>query len=59
VRAGADLTADAVRDYCRQHLAKFKVPVVVEFCEELPKTSVGKVEKKLLRRRVQDWQPIG
>jgi crotonobetaine/carnitine-CoA ligase len=56
--AGAALNAESVLDHCREHLAKFKVPAVVEICDELPKTSIGKIEKKLLRKQVQDWEPI-
>lgn len=47
--AGAELTVDDVLDHCRGRLAAFKVPTIVEFRSSLPKTSVGKVEKKALR----------
>jgi crotonobetaine/carnitine-CoA ligase len=50
-RPGARLDATAVRDHCREHLSEFKVPTVVEFLPALPRTSIGKVEKKLLRER--------
>lgn len=46
---GADLTIDSVVAHCRDHLAKFKVPATVQLCDALPKTSIGKVEKKALR----------
>ncbi|MDW5597622.1 AMP-binding protein [Conexibacter stalactiti] len=48
---GAQLTVEEVTDHCRERLAAFKVPTVVEFPAELPHTSVGKVEKKALRLR--------
>lgn len=48
--AGATLTADELLAHCREHLARFKVPDVVEFVDELPRTSVGKIQKHLLRR---------
>ncbi len=35
--------------WCRQYLSGFKVPEFIEFCEELPRTSVGKIQKHLLR----------
>ena len=35
--------------YCRQYLAGYKVPKAVEFCAELPKSTVGKVLRKVLR----------
>jgi long-chain acyl-CoA synthetase len=37
--------------YCEDKLAKYKWPTQIEFCRELPKTSVGKVLKKDLRAR--------
>jgi crotonobetaine/carnitine-CoA ligase len=46
---GKTLTQDAVIAFCREHLASFKVPTILEFRTELPKTSVGKIEKKKLR----------
>ncbi|WP_067464366.1 AMP-binding protein [Actinomadura macra] len=35
--------------YCRQRLASYKVPSIVEFRAELPLTTVGKIDKRLLR----------
>ena len=32
-----------------QSLTRFKVPVAVTFCDEFPRTSVGKIQKHLLR----------
>lgn len=49
--AGADLNEENVRDWCKQHLAGFKVPARVLF-EEIPKTSTGKIQKFMLRERV-------
>ncbi|WP_028921992.1 AMP-binding protein [Pseudonocardia acaciae] len=45
----ATLTADDVLAHCRERLAYFKVPSTVEIRDSLPKTSVGKIEKKALR----------
>jgi fatty-acyl-CoA synthase len=39
---------DRVRDACREELASFKVPKIVEVVDELPRTSTGKVVKKEL-----------
>lgn len=44
----ASATERELTDYCRHYLASFKVPTIFEFVDELPHTSVGKVEKKLL-----------
>ena len=35
--------------YCRERLARYKVPKLVEFRESLPKSLVGKVLRKVLR----------
>lgn len=43
------VTEEDLLEHCRERLAKFKVPSFIEFREALPKTSVGKIEKKLLR----------
>lgn len=49
-RPGHAVTAEELIQYCRQHLAHFKVPRAVIFLEELPRTGSGKVQKYLLRR---------
>lgn len=46
---GATLTAEDIQTYCRDRLASFKVPTIVEFRDSLPRTSIGKIEKKTLR----------
>lgn len=46
---GARLDVDAVQRHCREHLAPFKVPTEVDFREDLPRTSIGKVAKGELR----------
>jgi crotonobetaine/carnitine-CoA ligase len=51
------LTAEDVIDHCREHLAKFKVPTFVEFAAELPKTSIGKVRKDVLRKQFAETAP--
>lgn len=54
---GSALTPEAVIEFGAQHLAKFKVPAIVTIYDELPKTSIGKIEKKLLRETVSQWEP--
>jgi long-chain acyl-CoA synthetase len=48
-RPGAQLTADDILEYCRPRLATYKLPKIVEFRTELPKSMVGKVLRRLLR----------
>ena len=38
-----------IKAYCRERLADYKVPHVVEFRGEVPKTDVGKVSRRELR----------
>jgi len=49
VQDGVDLTEAQVLAYCRAHLEDFMVPKYVEFRDELPKTSTGKIKKTDLR----------
>jgi len=44
-----DLDEEAIRAFCREHLTAYKVPKVVEFMDELPKSNVGKVLRRKLR----------
>jgi fatty-acyl-CoA synthase len=53
-REGSDLDADGVRDFLSDRVAKWWVPERVEFIDEVPKTSVGKFDKKVLRARFAD-----
>jgi long-chain acyl-CoA synthetase len=43
------MNVDDVRRHCKKHLTAYKVPKLVEFREELPKSAVGKVLRKDLR----------
>lgn len=49
LRDGVQLSAEEILAYCSGRLAKFKVPSFIEFRTALPKTSIGKIEKKTLR----------
>jgi long-chain acyl-CoA synthetase len=48
LRPGASATAEDVTAFCRLHLAAFKIPRLVEFRRELPKSLVGKYLRRLL-----------
>lgn len=52
LKPDATVTAKEIVNFCRQHLASFKCPKAVEFCE-LPKTATGKVQKYRLREK--EW----
>jgi len=47
--ARGKVSEDEIKDYCRKQLADYKVPHIVEFRGELPKTDVGKVSRRELR----------
>ena len=49
LKAGAVADAKAIRAYCRENLAAYKVPKLVEFRTELPKSAVGKILRRELR----------
>ena len=48
-RAGAEVTADEIRGFCRQHMVAYKVPKHVEFRDALPKSMIGKPLRRVLR----------
>lgn len=48
---GEELTTEEILDYCRDHLAEFKVPSVIEITKSFPRTPTGKIKKKLLSRQ--------
>ncbi len=47
--ARGQVTEDDIRAYCSERLAHYKVPKLIEFRGELPKTDVGKVSRRELR----------
>lgn len=49
VRADPALTEDQVKLYCRDYLTRYKIPRFVEFCDDLPKSNVGKVLRRKLK----------
>ena len=49
LKAGQEATEDEIVAFCREKLAAYKVPKMVEFRKELPQTSVGKVLRRALR----------
>ena len=47
-KEGVSVDEDEILSYCRAHLAAYKVPRSVKFVLDLPKTSTGKVMRRLL-----------
>jgi len=50
VKEGAVLTEEAIKDYVRDHLARYKVPREVLFLSDLPRNPTGKILKRELRQ---------
>lgn len=51
LKSGAVATAEEIIAFCKERLAPFKVPKVVEFTKDLPKSIIGKVLRRELRER--------
>jgi long-chain acyl-CoA synthetase len=48
IKPGESATVDEIREFCKDKLAKYKIPYHVEFRDSLPKTMVGKVLRRSL-----------
>ena len=48
-KTGVTPDSDSIIAYCREHLAAYKVPRAVQFVDDLPKTSTGKVMRRELK----------
>lgn len=53
VKKDPNLTKEDIIAHCREHLAAYKVPKIVEFFDELPKTNVGKILRRALKEEAQ------
>ena len=51
VQAG-DIDVESLRDWCREHLAGFKIPARFIAIDEMPRTSAGKVDRQRLKERL-------
>jgi amino acid adenylation domain-containing protein len=51
ISADGSLTRQEVLEHCRRRLPRYMVPDAVEFCDALPRTSTGKVDRAGLRSR--------
>ncbi|MDD3580811.1 MAG: long-chain fatty acid--CoA ligase [Desulfobacca sp.] len=48
-KPGVNLTLEEIQEFCKTQLASYKIPRIIEFRLELPKTMVGKVLRRALR----------
>ena len=56
-KPGVSIDPAEIVDYLRDKLARWALPDEVVLIDAVPKTSVGKFDKKVLRERFKDWQP--
>ncbi|HSH42765.1 MAG TPA: AMP-binding protein [Arenicellales bacterium] len=50
LKEGEQADAESLQAWCAERLARFRVPEIYEFRDSLPRTSVGKIQKHILRR---------
>lgn len=49
VKRDPNLTPEQIIAFCREHLTAYKIPKIIEFADELPKTNVGKILRRALK----------
>lgn len=49
VKRDQSLTSDELRQHCREHLTGYKLPREIEFRDELPKSNIGKILRRVIR----------
>lgn len=49
VKKDPSITAETIIEHCRNNLTRYKVPKIVEFYDDLPKSSVGKILKRAIK----------
>ena len=54
VKDGEAVTVEELRDFLGERVAAWQLPERWSFVDEVPKTSVGKFDKKVIRRRYAD-----
>jgi long-chain acyl-CoA synthetase len=50
LKPGETSTPIEIIDFCRENLTRYKVPKYVQFVDELPKSAVGKILRKELKK---------
>ncbi|MFA5536466.1 MAG: AMP-binding protein [Bacillota bacterium] len=53
--ARGKVSEEDILDYCRQGLAHYKIPKIIEFRGELPQTDVGKISRRELREELEEF----
>jgi long-chain acyl-CoA synthetase len=50
LKTGASADPESIFDHCRRSLAAYKIPRVIQFVEDVPKTSTGKIMRRELKQ---------
>jgi long-chain acyl-CoA synthetase len=58
VKRDPELTGEQVIAHCRKHLTPYKIPKIIAFYEELPKTNVGKILRRALKENQQKMDEV-
>ncbi|PZA07203.1 MULTISPECIES: long-chain fatty acid--CoA ligase [unclassified Meiothermus] len=58
LKPGASLSEAELEKYCRENLAAFKIPRIIQFRKELPKSAVGKILRRQLREEAIQAQKV-
>ena len=58
INQGETLSADEITAYCREQLAPYKIPKHIEFVDAIPRTPVGKPDRKVLKEKELKLQGI-
>jgi fatty-acyl-CoA synthase len=53
LRGNAELTDDAIREFCKEQIAHYKIPRHIKFVDEFPMTVTGKVQKFKMREQME------
>jgi len=54
LKPGFEASEEEIKDYCKANIAGYKVPAVVVFREQIPKTQTGKIAKKILKQQEEE-----
>lgn len=49
LRDGESATEDDIKDYCREQIARYKIPAYIRFVDQFPMTVTGKIQKFVMR----------
>jgi acyl-CoA synthetase (AMP-forming)/AMP-acid ligase II len=51
------VTQEAIKEYCAQRMENHKIPAIIVFIHEIPRTPTGKILKKELREMLKEISP--